>query len=535
MPVRLYGAHSALPGSLFSALREASAPDSVATGRGAIEMRFKGLFWALSLLAASATIAAQLPAERDWGAALRRDAQALHDDIAANHPGPVNPKDPGFAERNDSQLALALSRAREAGSYADYFFALRQYVSSFDDGHMGIGAFGFTPNDLRWPGFLTGYDGRGDIKVVLTTDWGKVPVGAKLLGCDGMTAARYSEATLGKMWGRWHLESQWHEFGGMLFMDEGSRYIPQARRCRFEVDGRSTEIPLEWRAVDPKERRELMKSVMPARSSKEFATRVLDDGTRWYSIPSFNPDPKSPAGKALPAMIAAMRSDRPALAAAPAIVLDVRGNGGGSSDWSRQIAEVLWGRAALAKLPRADIQVDWRVSPANLESMKQDYARQGGVTGLSPEMRAWFETVIEGLGDALERGEQLWRQPAIDLDRASGAPARRERPPARLKGKVYLLTDFNCGSACLDAVDRWRALGAIHVGRTTSADTLYMDTRQFRLPEGIVGGGMPRKVYRGRPRGSNEPVVPVHLFDGDIADTAALERWIATLGPVPKR
>jgi hypothetical protein len=40
---------------------------------------------------------------------------------------------------------------------------------------------------------------------------------------------------------------------------------------------------------------------------------------------------------------------------------------------------------------------------------------------------------------------------------------------------------------------------------------------------------MPMKVYRGRPRKSNEPVVPVHRFNGDIGDTAALERWIASL------
>lgn len=498
-------------------------------------MQFKAFFSGLAILAASAPAAAQLPAERDWAAALRKDAQALHDDIAANHPGPVNPKDPGFAKLNDSQLALALSRAREARSYADYFFALREYVASFNDGHMGIGAFGFTPNDLRWPGFLTDYDGRGDIKVILTADSAKVPIGARLLGCDGMTAARYAEATLGRMWGRWHLESQRREFGGMLFMDEGSRYIPQARRCRFEVGGRALELPLEWRAVDPKERRALMKSVMPARTSRDFATRALDNGTRWYSIPSFNPDPKSSAGKALPGMIAAMRSDRAALAAAPAIVLDLRGNGGGSSDWSRQIGEVLWGRAAFRKLPPADVRVDWRVSPANLESIKQGYAQQSGGAGFSPEMRSWFETVIKGLTAALERGDRLWRHPSDESVHAQVSAAGREPRVARLKGPVYLLTDSSCGSACLDAVDLWRALGAVHVGRTTSADTLYMDTRRYRLPEGIVGGSMPRKVYRGRPRGSNEPVVPVHLFDGDIADTPALERWIATLGPARRR
>jgi hypothetical protein len=39
------------------------------------------------------------------------------------------------------------------------------------------------------------------------------------------------------------------------------------------------------------------------------------------------------------------------------------------------------------------------------------------------------------------------------------------------------------------------------------------------------------KVYRGRPRGSNQPLVPIYAFDGDIRDSAAVERWIATLEP----
>jgi hypothetical protein len=101
--------------------------------------------------------------------------------------------------------------------------------------------------------------------------------------------------------------------------------------------------------------------------------------------------------------------------------------------------------------------------------------------------------------------------------------------PPPLAGVVYVLTDAACASACLDAVDLWRALGAVHVGRKTSADTLYMELRSLRLPSGITGVSLPMKVYRNRSRGSNEPVVPVHSFEGDIADTAAVERWIKSL------
>src|SRR4051794_13389793 len=97
------------------------------------------LFLGLLMLVFAVRLAGQPPAERDWGAALRQDAQALHDDIAANHPGAVNSQDPGFSRRNDAQLALALKRARDARTYGDYFFALREYVASFNDGHMGFG------------------------------------------------------------------------------------------------------------------------------------------------------------------------------------------------------------------------------------------------------------------------------------------------------------------------------------------------------------------------------------------------------------
>lgn len=489
----------------------------------------RALVAALLLLLPGPALSAQPRAERDWSATLRTDAQALHDDIAANHPGPVNPEDPGFAGRNDAQLALALERARDARSYADYFFALRQYVAAFDDGHMGFGVFGATPNHSRWPGFATQYDGRGEIRVFHREADAPVPLGARLVGCDGLSAERYAAATLGRMWGRWQLEAQHRSFGRMLFLDEGSRYIPQARRCTFESDGVERTVALSWRPIGVEQVRRL---AFERQGPLPFEARSLADGTLWYAIPSFDANPQSAAGRALPPMIERMRSDRAALARAPAIVLDLRGNGGGSSDWSRQIAEILWGRAAIDALPPADIQVYWRASAANLAAIEQGFVEQGSGGQLSPEIRHWFEAVIRNMRAAVARGDQLWRH--VEEQEEGGAPparAARPGPPPPLAGPVYLVTDSACGSACLDAVDLWRALGAIHVGRTTSADTLYMEARQFRLPSGIGAVSMPMKVYRGRPRGSNQPVVPAHIFEGDINDTPALERWIATLAP----
>jgi hypothetical protein len=117
----------------------------------------------------------------------------------------------------------------------------------------------------------------------------------------------------------------------------------------------------------------------------------------------------------------------------------------------------------------------------------------------------------------------LWRQGDDDDATRVTAPPLPERP------RVFVIADSGCASACLDALDIWRALGAVQVGSVTSADTVYMEVRREPLPSGFMEGVIPMKVYRGRPRGHNEPYEPAHAFDGDLTDTAALEAWIQTL------
>ncbi|GAA4035097.1 S41 family peptidase [Sphingomonas rosea] len=488
----------------------------------------------LLVLAASVAVAAP-PAERNWSEALARDAQALHDDLAANHPGPVNSLDPTFSANNDRQLRIALERARTARTYADYFFPLRIYTSSFNDGHLGFGALGDTPNDLSWPGFATRFDGRGRIVVDTEEPGSPVPRGAELLSCDGMSAARYAEATLGTMWGRWNLEAQQQRWGAMLFLDEGSKLIPRAQRCTFAVAGKRRDIALAWRPLAPERMGTLMRELRGA-IRRDFGARTLSNGLRWIAMPSFSGSSSSDAAKALPGLIAGIRKDRAGLLAAPAIVLDLRGNGGGSSDWSRQIAEAIWGEGAPDRLPPGpEVKVDWRASPANLAEIANGYADRRDSEGFSPEADGWFRSVIAGLGTAIARKQPLWRHvefdpPARSAPSAATTKALAPAPaPIRLAHPVYVLTDSSCASACLDAVDLWTKVGAVQVGRPTSADTLYMEIRERILPTRLTSVSVPMKVYRGRARGSNQPAMPAHRFDGDIADTAALEHWIAGL------
>ena len=465
------------------------------------------------------------PPITDWAGTLRKDARAFHETIAANHPGPANRLDPDFARRNDAGLALVLSRAANVRDYPGYLWAMRAYVAGFDDGHV---AFSITdpsvPSPTQWPGFLTGFDERGRQAVMTREDDAPVPLGAELASCDGIPAERLAARQVGAFYGRWMLASQRAWVGGRLFVDAGNPYVTRPRRCRFIVDGKPRDVALGWRPLSDAAFAERL-GATTRRATPPIGARTLVDGTRWFSLSNFNSDPEGPAATALVPLIAAMKRDRDAIAAAPRIVLDLRGNNGGSSDWSRQIAEVLWGKAAVAALPIDSTGVEWRASPDNLATIEAVRTQFAGTDAVSSEMKRWVERTASGLRSALAAGRPLWSDGNAPQPPAVSPPVETMPPMAR----IYVLTDLGCGSACLDAVDLWRALGAVQIGQETSADTLYMDVRRDAMPSGIARVVVPMKVYRGRKRASNVPWVPVHRYTGDMRDTPTLERWVAEL------
>ena len=472
---------------------------------------------AVALLA----LTAAAPESRDWSTTLRTDAGALHEDIVANHPGMVNALDPGFAGREAAAYALLQKRAASVTTYAGYRFALSAYAASFDDGHMTVAPADNAPVlAARWPGFLTGFDQRGQV-VMTRTDRAPVPLGARLIACDGVLADRLARINIGAFDGRWFLASRRMLRGGRLLVDQGNPFIRRPARCAFDVGGKPLSVTLDWQPIDDAE---LTRRIADTnqRTHEPIGAKTLPDGTRWFTLSGFNGDPAGADAKGLVPLIAAMRADRAQLESAPRIVLDLRGNNGGSSEWSVQIAQILWGEAAVDAVPDKEY-VEWRASPAVIDTIKH-YAVQFAA---DPDARTRYMMMANGMTKANAAGRKLWREP----DDPSDASAAKLAPVKRLAAPIYYVTDTGCASACLDAVDLWRALGAIGVGQETSADTLYIDVRFATLPSGLARGVIPMKVYRDRPRASNVPVAPDYRYPGDLRDTAKLAAWIATLPP----
>lgn len=475
------------------------------------------------LLAGCVLSAADAPST-DWASLASKDAQSFHDQVAENHPGTFNRLDRNFTKRNDASLALALERAKRVRTYGGYIGVMRGYVASFNDGHVSIDIRDPEPLPVSWPGFLTGFDEAGRQVVRTRADGVNLPVGSQLQQCDGIPADKLAAQNVGAFRGRWNLVSQRATQGGRLFLDTGNPFITRPKRCRFLVDGKQQDLTLAWRPLPDSEFQDRFVTTAP-RARPDFATRTLANGTRWYTMPSFDSDPSGVAAKALAPMIAEMKRDRAAVAGAPRIVLDLRGNGGGSSDWSQQIAVLLWGQAAVDAAENPSTSVEWRASRGNLAAMETYRREWQGSTDVSPEAKAWVDRIAKGLASSIAKSEPLWRENEEHETRSPTATTIVPKPAA----KVFVLTDWGCGSACLDAVDLWTVMGAMHVGQETSADSLYMDIRTIPLPSGFAGAVVPMKVYRGRARGSNVPAKPRYPYQGDMRDTGALEKWIATL------
>jgi hypothetical protein len=479
------------------------------------------------ILLASMAIGGRAEArESPWGTLLRNDVEAMHRILRESHPGSVDDQNTWFRQWLAAGRKQALERAKTCDSFEGYVFALRAYGIGFHDGHLGVHS-ALWRGYRRWAGFLAGHrDGKVIVKVRAEGDPELPPVGSEVVSCDGVPAATLVRRDVFPFAGNPELEREWGRVTPLLFTDEGNPWRnPLPRSCVFLDAGAPAPRTraVAWRRA-PGDLGDQIE-IAAEKVKLEFVVRPFGARGVWVGLPTFNAKNE-----------AIMPSLKAAIAAAPSwrdrdpIVFDVRGNGGGNSAWGHQILEGLYGKeyveAQFASL-EAKTYVEWRASAANVAHMER-LAEQNIREGRSAEEVESQRRMGRALQEALTNRKPYWRQSFGD-EKPSVAAAPAKPPVA---GRVFLLTDGSCGSACLDFADMVLALpGTTHVGRTTFADSVYMESRYENLPSGIAELGLAVKVYRNRPRGNNQPYVPrpEHRFGGDIRDTAALERWILGL------
>jgi len=258
----------------------------------------------------------------------------------------------------------------------------------------------------------------------------------------------------------------------------------------------------------------------------------------WVAMPTFQPDARE--RDAYREINRKVGGERQRYLDADAIVIDLRHNQGGSSDWSQDFASALWGADRVKRRMRAyepNVQVHWRASPGNtaytaqmageLAAQKQLETAQA-VRHTAQEMAA---ALARGDKYFVDRSEVVALAPQDSIENLPSDPPELTRP-------VYVIVPGQCASACLDALDVFtRFPNTRLIGAPSSADSTYMEVRVQQLESGLSFAIIPVKVYTGRGRGKGQGYTPATEVDDLSWSTAnmlkAVERDLVARAPKP--
>lgn len=456
------------------------------------------------------------PDVEELRAQTREDILAGYALFERHHPGMHNPFDPTFAQRLKAARDEALERAADATNQADRYLAVQTINNALADGHARL-QIAYSGGLGQWAGFHGTW--RGDGVYVTYSVENRPRRGDRLLSCDGQPANAVFKRNVFHSGGRPDEAGQWWSLGSGVFKRGALSPQPAMRRCDFvSPDGEKATVDLNWRPF-PMEEFDRMFEEMPP--TPRVGMERLENGLRWITLSSFNPGPDGIA--AYDAIFAELEAQADTLPNDRAIVLDLRRNQGGSSSWSRKIAERLWGADAVA----------WAMADYFRKTETWHLADQANIDHFAASAERFRANGIDDVADILEgihhdlsaakaRGETFHKSAFGKELLAEAKPSKpRALPP------VYVITDGGCVSACLDGVDTFtRFEGVTLVGASTSADTEYLEIRREKLPSGRGLVILPTKIWVNRPRAPGEvyhPDIPVTDLDWN---TEAMTRAI---------
>jgi hypothetical protein len=455
-----------------------------------------------------------------WVLLTQRDLQSIHDTLAANHPGPVDPQSDRYRRWLEDGLQVARTQAASAHNYSDYERAVRRYLNGFRDGHT-TASFVLSSERLYWPGLLVGRDADQKIRVLAAAEGGTVPLGAELLACDGLTTDQLMKERLDPYY--WNADIPHERWNSLpkLFQFASGDSSGRMGSCSFGIDGVTKNVDLHWASASRETIARYMQLMQPPAPALGLQQR---QGIWFVALPSFNYFGEATAG------INALIDDitkRAAELRSATVVFDVRGNHGGNSAWGEKVASAFWGEAAVAHVVGSfDWTVDWRVSPDNIAHLSGIVERTER-DGLTEAARSWAQA-RDAVVAASKQGQSLARVAEPPTSSA------RRAPKSLVTGRVFLLSDGACASACLDFADVVRRLPNVtHVGLPTSADAVYIDNTDALLPSGLAWLSYSMKVYRNRLRANNEWYEPQVRWPGGVMSDAAVTTWIAQLAAAP--
>lgn len=463
------------------------------------------------------TLAAQ---SRPWAELARRDIEAVHATILAQHPGPVDSLNTYYRLWLDSGYTVALAKADSVKSLAGVIAAVSYYTSGFEDGHLGW-LPEFVPRTVSWPGVvLARRDGRYVVHHIEMGLKDAPHEGAEVLSCDGVSMSdRMTREVMPFEGGIRSLEASRVRLAPLLLVSDGNPWRTRPKSCRVLDQGVQRDLTLAWRRVSSEELTRYQTAAVAGVGPTRFEILHPANDVAWVTVPSFaeNVDDNKAGLEGLLKSLPSVRDSR-------LIVFDVRGNHGGNSFWGDQLFGALFGTSyadSLRSAQSARVFVQWRASTENASFIEESTMPRFEKSSSSYQQ---FADVVSAMRDGVRTGRPLTPAPA-----GLGASPKGPTPPA-FASRVILLTDAWCASACLGFADMVLAVSGVrHAGAETYADAVYIDNRSIRLPSDLGWFGFSMKVYRNRPRGHNQSYVPSLAYSGMTWDTASLQQWLLSV------
>lgn len=459
-----------------------------------------------------------------WRMLTTNDVEAAHALLADNDPAVVPAVgDKTFRKALGRAYAHALVRAKTVTNYPGYIATMGEFANAMGDGHIwsrpryapaGLewAGIAFAPPMVKWAGLVVAK--RQSRWVIAKEDRqvaGADLIGARLIACEGTPIQDFARDTLGRYRVVWSVAAMRVLAAPWLLVDDGNPFVTRPASCTVRVGGHIRNIVLHWKSVS---RNKFLAMIRGVHGNAGFGVRAVGSGY-WISIQSLSVKAQ--------AVIDAAKAKKAQLHAAPYVVVDLRGNSGGDDAYGRALADVLYGAAHVEAVlgPKSSISCPevWRASPGNIAAdtvTAKEFAAIGETAGAKQYRKA-----VDDMRTALADHHALTAQPVCAPQKHASAAA-----PSRMKGRVIVLTDSVCFSSCIGTVRFFEKLGATLAGQTTGADTHYAEVRQIVLPSGLSTFSTLQAIMPDVPRHVG-PYVPAFPYDGDITDTAALERWIA--------
>src|SRR5262249_17242434 len=195
--------------------------------------------------------------------------------------------------------------------------------------------------------------------------------------------------------------------------------------------------------------------------------------------------------------------EAPSLRDKELVVIDVRGNSGGVYNWFVAFLRSYYGSKYADYYARARLEI----SNVMMNPPGSTGAASEGFVGEAAEMKMPPDPPLDNIENQVQTSKlpnggqlQVWPAPVNQIKYPVSPP------PNVVNARVYLLTDYGCGSACIVFVDEMmRFPGVTLIGAET-----HVDRRSggwpggFELPSGLAVVRMGRMVREGRARGENE-------------------------------